>query len=88
MFNVGDKVICIDNKLKHSENIIKDTLRVGTIYTVRSLCDTDAIRLNEIEMIKEPVFENIEHALYSWRFRKVWNEKQLQKINQKNYCEV
>lgn len=85
MLKIGDKIICIDNKLEYPERIIKGTLRVGTIYTIRSFLDEDCLRLEEIEM---ELFMGIEHALWVWRFRKVWDEEQLQKMNEKLYCEV
>jgi len=76
MFKIGDKVICVHATLEYPERIIKGTLRVGSIYTVRSLYESDSIRVEEVLMSMN---KDKEFSLYNWRFQKLWDDKMLNK---------
>lgn len=91
MFKKGDKVICVDDKVFHPEWIITGTIRNGSIYTVRDVETSEysnsGIRLEEVSQKIHPLV-NLEYTFHDFRFRKLWDNKQLSKIDEKIYEKV
>jgi hypothetical protein len=79
MFEIGDRVICVDDKrpLDMVANVIPNWPKEGTVYTVRGFHDNDDIVVGMLlEEISNPIVPIAlinrwqEPAFATWRFRK------------------
>ena len=89
MFKKGDKVICVDDNVSRPDWIVSGVIRNGGIYTIRDVETSEyrnsGVRLEEVKQKIHPLL-NLEYTFSNFRFRKLWDEKQLSRIEEK-ICE-